>query len=185
MSTLTQEGIKYQIPLSYIEQSVNGLFSQITLEYTIDIDLNGSVTIGSSAAYRRRAFPLEIIYPTAGCGPQEARMQITYQYEIHDVFDTQTIVGPRTIDDIAMTSPVSPTPPETCYGDSITDFAFQGCSSTTFACTYSITTQSRCRSLTPDGEAFNKCSYAKDANRLADMGSDVPYPTALDAYHTG
>jgi hypothetical protein len=183
-STLSQDGIQYQIPLSYIEQGVNDRFSQVVMHYEIAIDLSGKANIGSTAAYHRRAYPLEVIYPTNGCAPQEARMQITYRFEIHDVFSSGLVVGPRTIDDIDMTSPVSPPAPETCYGDQITAFSFKGCSDTAYFCSWQIVTQSRCRVLTPDGEAFNKCSYAKSEDRMQDMGSDTAYPTTLDAYHT-
>lgn len=52
-----------------------------------------------------------------------------------------------------------------------------------YVCTYLVTTISRCRQLTADGEAFNKCSYASRDDRIADIGPNASYPLTLDTYH--
>lgn len=56
-------------------------------------------------------------------------------------------------------------------------------STATSVCTYLITTQSRCRTITPDGEAFKKCSYSNDDDRIFDLGSNIQYNTQLDGFH--
>lgn len=71
-----------------------------------------------------------------------------------------------------------------CYGDKVTGFTAVGCDRVTFTCTYEYVTQSRCRVKLPNNsEIFNQCQYAKDADRIADMGSDIAYPKTLDSLH--
>lgn len=104
--------------------------------------------------------------------------------ELHDVFDANAKVGPRSLSDISLRSPLSPPGPVNCYGDNITNYIDLGCNDATYTCTFQIVTQSQCRPLTPDGEAFNLCSYAPATARFLDMGSDIPYPTELNGLHT-
>jgi hypothetical protein len=104
--------------------------------------------------------------------------------ELHDVFDAGATVGPRDINDLSLRSPLSPDGPVNCYGDNITDFRDLGCNDVTYTCTYQIVTQTQCRTLTPDGEAFNLCSYAPTGSRILDMEGDLPYPVELDGLHT-
>lgn len=173
----------YTLPISYIEQNPQNAFTQFTILYTITITNSGTVTVGTSTNYHEEAFPLQVVFPTSLCPLNQARMQISWQLELHDVFDSSRVIGPRSVSDVSIRSPASLPGPNNCFQDKIINFQNLGCNYNGYVCTYVITTESNCRALTNDGNAFNGCAYAQDADRLADMGGNFSYPQALDAYH--
>jgi hypothetical protein len=173
----------YTIPIAYIDRKPNNVYYEQSMIFTVRFPTTGVITISSVTAYHQRAYPLEVVYPRICNSGNEAAMRIKWVLEVRDVFDAGAKVGPRNISDIVMRSPSS-SGVINCYGDQVTEFVDEGCNSVSQSCRYTFITQSRCRSLTPDGEAFNQCSYAASTDRIADMGSDIAYPTTLDALHT-
>jgi hypothetical protein len=161
----------------------NNVFTQFTVLYTIVIATSGAVTISTNTNYRELAYPLTVTFPTSACANNYAQMRIQWQLEFRDVFDSKRVIGPRYLSDLSIRSPALPPGPNNCFGDQIVDFQVVGCNRLQYVCTYLITTLSRCRALTIDGEAFNKCSYAASADRIADIGPNSTYSAALDTYH--
>lgn len=179
----TPSGRIFTLPLSYEEENPQKAYTQFTQIYTVNIPNTGTATIGVTTNYRTSAFPLETVFPTQTCAANSAAMRTTWQLEFNNVYDSTRQIGPRSITDVVIRSPASPVGPNNCFGDSVVGFQFLGCDSTQFKCSYLITVQSKCRALTSDGNAFGPCSYASAADRISDMGSDVPYPARLDRYH--
>lgn len=173
----------YTIPISYVEHNPQNAFTQFTILYTITITNSGVVTVGTSTNYHEVAAPLQVIFPTATCPANQARMRITWQLELHDVFDPSRVIGPRSISDLSIRSPASQPGPNNCFQDRISNFQFLGCKAESYECDYLIETESNCRQLTTDGNAFNGCSYAQDVDRLLDLGGNFTYNQALDGYH--
>lgn len=173
----------YNVPFSFGEQNPQNAFTQFTILYTLTISNSGTATIGASTNYRESAFPLQVVFPTTTCPLNQARMRISWQLELHDVFDNTRVIGPRSVSDVSIRSPASPPGPNNCFQDKIIGFQSLGCNYNAYVCTYVITTESNCRALTNDGNAFNGCSYAQDVDRIADLGGNFSYPQALDAYH--
>ncbi len=181
----------YIVPLSYIESSPSAVYAQTTKTFTVAVPITGSVTIGGNTAYGTAAFPLTFTFKSgdhAECDPGEGRMYTGWQVETYNVYDVGRTVSVVTGTDVVFRSPVSPAGPVNCYGEEFfwggdTPYAYS-CDASTFTCKTTFVTRTACRVFTEDGNAFTKCSYAKDADRIADMGSDIPYPTTLDTLHT-
>lgn len=177
----------YTIPVSYMEHNSDDVFNQLTETFTITMPTTGVATIGSQSSYGFQAFPIQVqtVRGTdGGCETNEAKLQMTFKIETYNVYDPNYRIGFFSSSDVLMRAPDSPPGPMNCYGD----FWFL---TTTLTCDYKIgmcsTTlkgSTACRVVTDDGNAFKYCSYAKDADRIADMGSDIPYPTSLDGIHT-
>ena len=148
------------------------------------IPTTGAASISVTTSYRASAYPLETVFPSSACPVNQAKMQIKWQYDLFDVYDAARRIGPRYLTDFALRSPLSPSGPVNCYGDDLSNFQDLGCDFSRFKCSYQLTTTSRCRNLTSDGESFNLCSNAQAADRIADMSGNFAYPTRLNALHT-
>lgn len=170
-------GRVYTVPISYVERGLGNSYLQTTQVYTISVLTSGQISIATTAPSHQRVFPLEIVYPETDCGADRARQRITWQLFVQDQYNPTSVVGPRSIADLSIP------PNSNCYGDELSSFVATGCFNTTNTCSYQFTTLSKCRSKTADGEAFKQCSYADDADRIAELGSDIPYNTALNGIH--
>ncbi len=181
--TSTSSSRMYTIPISYIEQSYQGTFAQYTQTYTIVVPTTGTATIASSANYPMIATPSQIVFPQTNCPTGSARQVTQWTLTYRNVFDNTRLIGPRYLSDITTVNPQATSTLQNCYNDSLSAFTSLGCDYSNYLCSSIFTTQSNCRVLTTDGLGFNKCSYANAADRIADMGSNVAYPTALDGKH--
>lgn len=180
----TATGTTYTIPLSYVEQRIGNIFVPNTRLFTVDVTTTGVITIGAAAQFRYEANSIEVTYPQASCPAGSALQRISQNVVISDVFESNLVVAPQSINSLLQRSPLAAgNTVVNCYGDTVTQYAFVGCNRQLFTCTYSFTTQSRCRVLTSDGQAFATCAGAAASDRIADMGSNIPYPTSLDGLH--
>lgn len=180
----TATGVTYSLPVSYVEHGVAGLFVQTSKLFTISVTTTGQISIGATAQYHFESSSIEVTYPQASCQVGQALQRIAQTIIVSDVFDPSIVVSPVSISGLALRASTSPAGPVNCYGDTVTQYSLIGCNRQTYQCSYSFTTQSKCRTLTQDGQAFATCAGALAADRIADMGSDVPYPVALDGLHT-
>lgn len=180
---LTPTARIYTVPLAYVEQSPDGLFSQYTQNLKLTVLLAGGSSLVTSTNYRQVAFPVEILFPRNVCPAGAAAMQIVWQLELRDRYDSLREIGPRSIADIVLRSPDSPLGPTNCYGDTVIAFQKVGCNPLVYSCIYTITTRSACRTLTEDGQAFNECKYANSSDRISDLGGNFNYSTSLNAVH--
>lgn len=183
-------GRVYTLPISYVELSPNSFYTQVVQTYSITIPTTGTVVLGTSTNYGTGAFPVGVVFErgqSAGCTDNEGRIRVSYQVETYNVYDPLIRVGVMTREDVSFRSPASPAGPVNCYGDQLAPdeaaFTTVICDYSSYVCRQTLTLRSKCRSLTSDGEAFNQCSYAKAADRIGDMGSDIPYNVALDGLH--
>jgi len=179
----------YTIPISYIQHSTNNLFSQVVQTYRISIPLTGVAIIGGSSTYGMTAYPTNVQYPkgpSTNCANGEGRIQLTFDLETYNVFDPTIRIGVFLASDILFRSPISDPGPVNCYGDQLANIGFStvNCDLYNAVCKQTITIQSRCRPLQPSGDTFNLCQYSYPNDRIADMGTDIAYPSALDALHT-
>lgn len=177
-------GRTYTFPISYIEQSQNNGFVQYTQVYTITILTSGVISISGSTIYPEIAFPIEVVFPQMDCPAGSARQSIRWSLSYRNVFDSTKYIGPRYGTDIATTNSAAPGVLQNCYGDQPYNFTSLGCDYANYMCAVTFITLSRCRQLTADGLAFNKCSYGNAADRISDMGGNFAYPTALDGKHS-
>lgn len=171
-----QNGRVYSIPISYIERGIGNTFLQTTRVFELFIQTTGQVSIASAAPYHQRAFPVELVYLPCS-GTNRARQRITWQLFVEDQFSATQLAGPRSISDVIIP------PNSNCYGDSVTAFEALGCSTLTSTCSYQFVTESRCRTRSSDAQTFSVCSNADAADRISDLGSDIPYNVALDGVH--
>lgn len=172
----------YTIPISYIEQSSQG-YSQYVEYFTVDIPTTGSAIITSSTVYLLEGFPIETTFPRTNCSTGSAYMSIEWKIIVNNIYDNTREIGPRTINDISLTSTQYPGQILNCYGDKIVDFQKQGCISSNYACYYTVTLQSSCHQITPDGLGFNLCSYANQTDKIHDVGINGNYSSGLDGLH--
>lgn len=189
VATQLSQGLQYTIPISLVQHSKNDAYAQVTQTYFVTVPTSGSAAIGSSTSYGTEAFPLMVVIKRgedAGCEADEARMLITWRIETYNVYSDTAYVGWGKDDELVFRSPSSPAGPVNCYGYEIdfTGTSGPACDRSSFMCYRQVRLQTRCRQIAADGDTFNKCSHAKSADRIADMGGDLPYPTALDSKHT-
>ncbi len=172
-------GRVYTVPLSYVERGIGGAFLQTTKIFDVLVQTTGQIAIGTAAPYHQRAFPLEVVYMPSDCGSStRARQRIAWQITVQDQFNPNQIAGPRTIADLSIAGGSN------CFGDELVAFERIGCSSAQASCSFQFVTQSKCRTKGSDGQTFNLCSHADDADRIAELGSDIPYNTALNGIHS-
>lgn len=174
----TSNGKRYVIPLAYLEASVFGLFSEVQTTFTIDVSLSGQVSIAATSTYRRLYAARFVSYPKTDCPDGSARLQITSRVAVRDVFDTTKSV---TLDQVTTVPQAAYGPIGNCYGDTVVSVSDEFCAHP--SCYSTVVTQSQCRVLTSDGQAFARCDRGPDADRIAQLGADVPYPPEYDGIH--
>lgn len=174
----TDAGRTYSVPISYVERGVGDAYMQTSQTFDIAIQTTGQILIATTAPYHQRVFPIEVVYVNSDCGANRARQRITWQLSMLDQFNADEVVGPRSASDITVV------PGSNCFGDTVVAFESYGCSPVTASCNFRFATQTRCRTRTEDGQAFNLCSYSDAADRIADLGSDIAYNTNLNGIHS-
>jgi hypothetical protein len=147
----------------------------------VAVATSGSITVGSSSTYKPKMDRVEITTITSVCPAGQALLSMTYSLQIADVFDSY-IVGPRTLADIAFSSPFYNNSVQNCYNETVYSMQSLGCFSS--VCYTQIVTRTGCRVLTTDGAAFNNCTRGFDSDRITAMKSDIPFPTTLDMVHS-
>ncbi len=179
--TRTSNGEQFVIPMSYVESTVRGLYVQTVKVFTVNIVTTGEITIGVTTQYHESGFPIAVSFPQDTCAAGSARMLIKYQYEMHDVYTQDMIVGPRSINDISVLNDPQVSGPLSCYNEILSDFNFVGCDyNNTYTCTFQYSTKSECRPLSSDGQAFNLCSYGPTYGSGYNGGA---FPQSYDALH--
>ena len=181
MST-TPTGRTYFVPISLIDRTPTGYY-QSTQNFYINVPTTGSITISDTSVYKLRSYIVESTFQQSNCPSGQVKQFLTWEFDVRDQFDPSKQVGPRLASDIFLRNPQNNLL-ATCYGETISNFNFLGCSIATATCAYQFQTASRCRSITADGNAFNFCNNSASADRIADLGSDLMYPTAMDGYHS-
>jgi hypothetical protein len=131
---------------------------------------------------------IDTTHLTGDCPILHQKMRNTYRLTYQNVFVDNQIIGPRNISDIfTVRHPGNIEYPNNhdlinCYGDHPISFSAPN-ECTGHECTFTITIESKCRPTDDDGQAFNLCERALNADRIADMGSDIAYPNQLDRSH--
>ncbi len=173
----------YTIPVSFVEWSPQDVYTQFIQYLYVTIQNAGGFSIVSSSTFLQQAYPDQVTYPRTGCPTDAAKIQISWILRLSGVYDSSREVGPRSIADIVLKTPANNNSLGNCYGDQLVSFEELGCDSNSYSCSYRITTLSRCRALTADGEAFNDCSYSNSSDTVLDLGVNKTYSTALNTLH--
>ncbi len=176
------QGRTYFVPVSLLDKTVTGIY-QSQQNFYITVPTSGTITISDTAVYKLRGYVIEVTYQQSTCAAGSLKQFITYQYDVQNVYDPSKQVGPRTAADVFLRNP-NTNALTNCYGDAVNNYVFMGCNTATATCSYQIQTVTRCRVATLDGNAFNFCNASSNADRIADMGSDLPYPASLDTSHS-
>jgi hypothetical protein len=181
----TSTGVTYTLPISYVEHGVSGSFVQASKLFTIAVTTTGQVSIGATAQYHYEATSVEVTYPQDTCPAGSAVQRISQTIVISDVFDPSVIVSPVSASNIVQKPAGSPAfPALNCYGDVVTAYNFLGCNRALFQCSYSFTTQGRCRVLGDvNGLTFANCVSPTTAERITDLGAPGAYPVSYDGLH--
>jgi hypothetical protein len=174
---------QYYFPVSVVRFAAAGDSYQTSANFYATVTQTTLVAFSATSGYQ----PVVTIsrgadFPTNGCGTNRKRMRIVYQLQYRYVFDTSLRVCPRNCSDVVTS--YSGSGLTNAYGDACESVSAPVCSPITSMCTCFVTMTSRCRAIQYDGQAFFLASRADDADRIADMGSDIPYPTQLNGVHT-
>ena len=114
------------------------------------------------------------------CPPGQKQRFTQYQLTFTRVFDTTSIVGLRNLSDVSFRPPGYPL--SNCFSENVTSVV-PPTSCTSNQCITTLTTVTACGILTADGNGLNQCANQPAANRIRDMGADLPYPSNLDYQH--
>jgi hypothetical protein len=147
-------GTYYSIPVMAVQRDYKNQFVQSTSTFYVSIPTTGTITVGAAAPYQATLSRSEISLQRQGCPAGQGRLVLVYLYKIE--YSGTQVVGPRNSSDIAFTSPQYNNSVLNCYNEVVSGFQSQGCLNG--YCFYQITTQTECRTLTTDGQAFNNCS---------------------------
>jgi len=173
----------YNLPIAVISRDNNNNFAQITSTFFVHVSQTGSIlSVSSSSQYQPILFETELTSLTSTCPSGQAMLNNVYMLEVQNVYVGGVFAGPRNISDIVWTSPAIGNALNNCYGEQVVSMTRLTCLNS--VCYTQITTQTLCRPLTTDGNAFNNCSYANAADRIAAMGGNFPFPTALNQVHS-
>lgn len=173
----------YTIPISIIQRDTNNNFAQQSTSFFITVGLAGqfqSITVSSQ--YQPVIYQNELTLVTSTCPAGQGMLNIVYLLQIQNVFDQTRFVGPRNTSDILFTSGSINNTLHNCYGEHVVSVQRQGCINN--ICYTYITTQTKCRTLRTDGQAFNNCTFAETADRQADIGVNGTYSSMLNGVHT-
>lgn len=160
---------------SYIDRSYTDTWTSSAAYYSIAVHMNGAVVVSTAMEFQPSVVMKEAVAINSACPIGMQVLSTTFDLSYHRVYDQSIFVGPRTASDIKMD-------PNTCYHDTVTSMQNLGCSSNT--CVTRIAIMSQCMHVPISGMAFLNCENAPSAQRLVDMGADVPYPTAWNAVHS-
>lgn len=118
---------------------------------------------------------------TSQCGSGMGQLRIAYAVAFDGVFATDSVIGPRSVRDLYAQRPTSMASTN-LFGDAFIESSFVAPSCAHHACTFGVATVSRCRTLTPDGGAFNRGTTA--ANTSAPDGDDDDDDETLGCDHS-
>jgi hypothetical protein len=178
--TVFSSSVVYKIPVAVQSHTVDGIV-KTGLVFVVTVPTTGTITIGIT---NRNSFTVSSTASaiSGDCPINQMKERLTYTLTYMNVDDPDIIVGPRNATDIITKhSPISNSL-YNCYGDHVVDVYNQTCADG--MCTATIVIESSCRIVTSNGNAFKTCSGALSADRIDDMGSDIPYPTNLDRIHS-
>jgi hypothetical protein len=170
----------YMIPTSYIVRTIHNGIVQSAAIFYIDVSTHGAISISANSRWKNVATLRELQASSTGCAANEQRLTSTIELTYRNVFDATILVGPRSLDDILLQDPGN-----VALSNCNTKVSLQTLplNTVTHEQKHLVKLQSRCRAIDEDGLAFATCARAHDADRIADMGSDIPYPTSLDKQH--
>jgi len=178
--------VSYDIPLSLtvregdnvavttMHQSVNALTYGLvmlgaTTQNSVQVSLDPVVDTAAATAYS----------PACALGMQRRTWTVRETwYNPNNL----TIVGLRSLADVSMVaSGYNQTvgSPTNCFGTAI-KAVVPPTNCTNNVCTTLVRFETRCANIPVDGNGLNLCVYQTAANRIADLGSDVAYSTALN-----
>jgi hypothetical protein len=173
----------YTVPIAVIQRDYMNNFAQLSASFYVRMSLAGSIiSVTSSSRYQPVLFRSELTSITSLCPAGQALIQTVYVLQIQNVYPSGIFVGPRNISDIKFTSPALGNTLQNCYGEYPYELSRIGCYNN--VCYTQITTRTKCRTLTPDGQAFNNCSYAEVADKELDVGVGGSYDTSLNGVHS-
>lgn len=178
----TPSGHYYNIPVAVVQRDNANNFQQVWMNFYIAFSLTGTFqSVTATSQFTQTLYQSEITSIQSVCPAGEALIQTVYLMIIGNVFVPNVFVGPRNASDISFTA--SPQFPglQNCYGEYVYALQKLGCANS--ACTTQITSRTRCRPLTTDGQAFNNCSYSLLADQITDVGVGNSYPVALNGVH--
>lgn len=173
---------QYAFPVGVVRVASTNAVYQTNANFFATVQQTTVVAFSSTSGYQPvTSLSRGADFPTNGCGVNQKRMRLVYQLQYRYVFDTSLRVCPRNCSDVVIS--YSGSGLVNAYGDACESVTAPICSSITSTCTCFVTMTSRCRSIQNDGQAFFFANRAIAADRIADMGSDIPYPAPLDGVH--
>lgn len=187
-----------------VTTGLSGSIATAVTFYTT-VSQSGWILVSTSSRYHQRDYLQEMYYSNLGgvdegdnnliytaCPANEKRLFFSVRMEFGGVYDIPTtVVGPRNLTDIRVSDRSNPLANQTlynCYGLKPVKLVRHGCYSDTNKCIYTVSFRTQqCRVIDGSGNAFSVCSYAHEADRVADNAAHgvdpdtSPYPVSLDA----
>lgn len=178
---------QYVVPITILTQTTplpgsgSSMYMQDTARLSHTISTYGSVTISATSAAARTIAVTSVVDQQLDCaaGLMRRVFVITEQWA---AVDPTQVVGLRSAADIVPQPGSGVGTPYNCFGTQPTSVTQQACSGG--ICTTVATFRTRCVNVPTDGSAFTNCANAQAADRIADMGANVAYPTALNGVQT-
>jgi hypothetical protein len=187
--TIGYSGLQYLIPISIARRTtfdggISDSWFETTQNFWVNMQTTGTITLSATSQYQPQVFIHESVFVNTGCAVGQQRLRITYQMDFHNVYDTNTQVGVFNLTDFVYYYVGLPSNITNAYGDALYSFTLPSCNYFLNMCSQYVTMQSLCRVVAADGYAFYYGNRANAADRIAYMGSNIPFPTSLDGVHT-
>ncbi len=163
----------YTVTMSTTLRMDGDNIARSTQQSAISINTFGTVQIDGNSNTLFRVLLPSVTDARNNCpvGQQQRTLQIR---EIYTCPDSNTTIGLRNSSDLYIR-------PGNCFGDEV--ISVEPPVQSGGYCNNLIMTRGRCTPITADGNALNLCSYQLPANRIADLGSDVPYSPIFNFNH--
>jgi hypothetical protein len=176
---------QYTATLSNINSDSHPQVTSTSTTFNVYIPNTGTTTVSSSVGYSKNVYLMQVSQHSNECPAGQAQLHFAYEMVIGNVNSAAThYVGPMTYTDILFTSSEYANTLFNCYGDYMYSFSTGRSVAALYMSKTSFVIATRCRTLQPGLDTFQKCSYAHTADRIADMGSNIAYPEALNTQHT-
>jgi hypothetical protein len=182
---ITPGNLLYTLPISVIRRTSTNTYSAQGVTFYVKASLTGVIQgLSASSRYQPVGYQQEISIVTTNCPAGQGRMNIVYSIQYQNVFSPGIFVGPRIPSDVNFTTPANPIfgGLNNCFQEQV---VYVNRLYTVGSVSYTvIETQTNCRQLTTDGQAFVNCSYAQPADIASDLGSSTAvYQSRLNKLH--
>jgi hypothetical protein len=175
----------YSYPITALFRNKQNTWSASTQTWAISYSQTGMISIATTngLSYLFSTQLNEVVPIACSNGVANTKkLRMTFTLVYSNVQDNNIVVGPRYRTDIL--NRTSSSGLINCFGDTTVLVGTTTCLST--VCYTPVVQETRCRTLSNDGQALSLCKYASPADMLFDLGAShvsEGYPNSLNYLH--